>query len=140
MNKKCLIFPAMILTFSLSACTIRVTIKEKETQEIITETLSSDTFSETIPDPEDYFTDSSKFERLTSENGYFVYLDNAKSDQFKSYIKDCKSGIWTDEIVWTEYSWYSNSGDGKLKIMLDIYGNNHEYMTIVVKENKEEMK
>lgn len=93
--------------------------------------------SEFIPDPEEYFFNT-KFEYITNDDSYTVYMDYVTAEEWNSYIEKCKEeGFWTNESYQSEFSWYTSSSDGKYELMLDRYGDQNVYMTILVKEVKE---
>lgn len=93
-------------------------------------------FKDMIPNPEEYFF-STEFEGVTREDQYILYIDYASEDEWNKYISKIREEeYWTNEYVDSEYSWYAYSNDKKYKLMLDRYGNDHVYMTIIVKINE----
>lgn len=94
--------------------------------------------SDLIPDPKVYFLNT-EFEMVTLENSYTVYLDYVTEEEWETYISKCEEdGFWVNETYRSDYSWYVYSEDKTYQLLLDRYGNNNEYMTILVKEIEEE--
>ncbi len=95
-------------------------------------------FQSMIPDPTEYFLNT-EFEAVTEPDGYTVWLDYVKEEEWNAYIDKCKElGIWTKESYRSDYAWYVDSDDGKFELMLDRYGDKNVYMTIIINVKEED--
>lgn len=106
--------------------------KETSPSEPITEKLAVK-LSDLIPDPKTSFPDRD-FEIVTLDDSYTVYLDYVSEEEWNDYISKCEeNSFWTKETYRSNYSWYVYSEDKGYQLMLDRYGDQNEYMTILVK-------
>lgn len=113
-------------------------MEEDAPKELVVETKTD--FSKLIPNPKEYFPNT-EIEIVTTDDTYTVYLDSVTPEEWNAYIEKCKTdGFWTDETYYSEYSWYIHSTDGLYGLLLDRYGDQNKYMTILVKEEEKDEK
>lgn len=140
-NKKFLIpMGCIITTLLIPGCGYGKNSWDENQEEMSAVSYDEVNLSELIPDPTKYF-HNTKIETITSDDGYFVYLDLVSEEEWDTYIAECKKWIWTKEDYRSEYSWYVTSDDNLYRLSLDRYGDNNKYMSIIigkVEESKDE--